>query len=242
MTVLTWPTGRYISNHVEFYLQNNNTPFESPITRTRQVLGRQGARWVCTMTLPPMPRRLWQPFDAFLEKLRGSLNTVMIYDQAQPEPLGPNLDLSSLRTTYLNTPGSPGGLTGFTNPGSPTLVTGFSGGPAGITVYGSYAARVRSVTARGFPQFTTQLLAGEYVEINGRLYKLTEDAAADGLNRATLSLNRGLVNAVTHGMAVTRTRAATPMRLSDDDQPRGSVGLGNYKSYSLSFVEDLTPQ
>lgn len=231
---MDWPTD-LVPYRWTFYLQNRTTVFRSPLTGTRQVLARQGARWIGSGAFR-FGREKAQRFEALLAKMRGAQVTANVWDFAHPEPLGPALDVSSLGVTYLTTLGSPGGRTGFLS-GSPTVRTGFAGGAAGYTVHGAHAAGDDTVVIRGFPQATTQLYAGDYVGIGGYLYMIEEDATADALNRATLQLNRELVADVASGSAVTITRPRTPMMLADDDQPARNVDVNRVYEYSVSLVE-----
>jgi hypothetical protein len=227
----------------QFYLQPNTRVFASPITRTRQTIVGQGPRWVGTGSFRFRTRRKEQRFEAMLDKLKGQANTVQVWDFGNRDgrPLGPALDLSSITAiTYLNTLGSPGGLTGFTNSGSPTLVTGFYGGAGGVTVYGNFAIGAESVVVRGFPQHTTQLYAGDQVQIGRFMYRILDDATSNGLSRATLSLNRPLVEAAAHEDEVVLVRPRTPMALLDDDQSRRSLGVNTVREYTVSLIEDLT--
>ena len=237
-----WPTD-LLPYRWEFYLQPNTRSFMSPVTRTRQVLEGQGPRWVGTGSFRFKTRRKEQRFEALLDKLKGQVNTVNVWDFAAKNglPLGPMLDLTSLSRSYFNTPGSPGGINGFLLPGSPsTPVTGFIAGAAGLTVFGAHAIGSESVEVRGFPQGTVQLYAGDGIQIGSYLYRLTEDQpTASSVNRATLSLNRPLLAAAAHGATVTTTRPRTPMRLLDDDHSRRSVDVDHVREWTVSLEEVL---
>lgn len=222
----------------EFYLQPNTHSFQSPITRTRQVLEGQGMRWIATgswrfVDLRDAGRRKAQRFEALLDKLRGQVNTVNVFDFAAcGGPLGTNLDMSSIEDTFF----SDG--TGFSDGDSPPTVTPFDGGSAGVTVWGGWDLGGRTVLVSGFPQNTTQLLAGDQVGLGGFLYRLTEDAEADGLNRAYLTLNRPLITALEHGDPVTRTRPRTPMQLLDDDQSRRGIdAVSRAREWTVTLIE-----
>lgn len=230
---MDWPTDLQ-PYRWNFYLQNRSTVFRSPLTGSRQVLTRQGARWIATGGFR-LTRDKAQRFEALLAKMRGQAFTVNLWDLARPEPRGPALDLSSIAASLWVSPG--GVLTHFASHDSPPVLTGFAGAAAGLTVYGSHAIGADTLIIRGFPQYTTQLLAGDYVGLGGYLYMLTDDATANGLNRATLSLNRGLVTAVAHRAAVTLVRPSTPMQLVDDDQPNRGSSSARVFEYSVSLVE-----
>jgi hypothetical protein len=233
---MEWPVD-LIPYRWDFYLQNRSSVFRSPITGSRQVLARQGARWVGTGAFR-FARAKAQRFEALLAQLKGQQLTANVWDFARPTPLGTALDLSSIGVTYFNTPGSPGGITKFSSGGSPTIYTGFSGGSSGLTVYGVHAVGTESVLVRGFPAGTSQLLAGDYIGIGGYLYMLTADAPlASALNRSLLSLNRGLVTAAAHRAVVTVTRPSTPMQMADDDQPRRTVDVNRVYEYTVALIE-----
>ena len=228
MNIGDWPDD-LLPYRWEFYLQPNSRSFLSPVTRTRQVRVGQGPRWVGTGSWKFDSRRKEQRFEAWLDKMQGQANTVNVWDFAHKNgrPLGPLLDLSSIGVTRFTD------LTGFTDG------TYFTGSVAGVTIFGGWAVGSEIAKVTGFPQHTTQLYAGDHVQLGDYLYRLTEDATADGMNRATLYLNRPLIQAVTHGTALTTTKPCTPMQLLDDDQTRRAVGVGAVRQYVVSFVEAL---
>lgn len=228
----------------QFYLQPNTRSSMSPITRLRQALIGQGPRYVGTGSFRFESRGLEQRFEVLMDRMRGQANTVQVWDFANKYglPLGPALDMSSITgITKLTTPGSPGGITGFSN-GSPTLITGFSGGSAGITVWSSWDIGDESIVVRGFPQYSTQLYAGDQIQVGRFLYRILDDATANGVNRATLSLNRPLVEAAEDGDPVVLVRPRTPMALLDDDQTKRSVDVNHIREYTISLVEILNPE
>ena len=63
-----------------FGLSANTAVFESPITRTQQVVQRQGSRWVAEYSLPPMNRASAPSWIAFLTSLRGARGTFRGFD------------------------------------------------------------------------------------------------------------------------------------------------------------------
>jgi hypothetical protein len=165
---------------------------------------------------------------ALLERLSGSANTIMLFDPDHIEPLGPNLDRSSLPTTQ------------FTDGTTFTDGTVFSGGSPGIKVVGDWVYGALQVLAKGFPPSTTQLLEGDLIELNGRIYGIIEDATANASGRAYLVLNRPLLRAVTNNTAVVRSRPKSPFVLTTDTQAMRQRGRGERTyTFDLSFVESL---
>lgn len=211
---------------VSFYLQPNTLLQSSPATRKRRTVRLKGTRWVCEMSIA-CAREKAQPLEALLDRLRGPSGTVALWDPDRIDPLGTNLDRGSIGDTRFTD------LTTFTDS------TIFDGGPAGIRLLSAYAVGATDIWVDGFPQSTTQLLAGDNVEIGARLYRLTADAVADSLGRAYLYLNRGLLAAAALGDLVTRTRASSPFAMVDDNQPKRASDSAGRNQFNLSFLEVL---
>ncbi len=229
----SWPDD-IIPERYEFLLQHNTTIFTSPITKSRQVLRRQGERWVMTASFL-LERRVSQRLDALLAKLRGAYDTVNVWDFARPEPLGVNTDQSTLPVTFF-TDG-----TGFAESGSPTVITGFSGGGDGVVVHTAVTPGALIFLTDGWVASTAgQLKAGDYVGVDGRLYMLTEDLDSDDLGRGYANVAPGVRAAIADGAEVTRSYVVTEMQLVDDDQAARTLdGGGNHYQYTLSMIEAL---
>lgn len=221
----TWPSD-IVPWSQDFYLQTNTTVFDAPVTHKRRTLRRQGRRWMCEMQLRAV-RADAQRADALFDRLAGPAGTVKLWDFDRERPLGPNLDRESIGDTDFDDD------TGFDDD------TDFDGGAAGILVFGTWLVGSTQVLADGFPQNTTQLLEGDYVELGGYLYRIVADAEADELGRAYLTLNRALLTEIPHLEPVVRTRAGSPFALVDDDQARKSRRVGDIDSYQISLVEVL---
>lgn len=224
---IPWPLG-LTPFRCEFYLQNNTTQFSSPITRSQQVLRRQGERWVGTAAFR-LRRSEAQLMDATLAKLKGAYNTANIWDFARPAPLnGTPPSLSALADSH------------FIDAHDFSDATWFDGGAAvGPIVYRDYSLGETIVGIYGFPQYALAFKAGDYVSLNSKLYMLTEDAVADGTGHATLYLNRGLLAALTSAMVVGYLKPSAEMRLIDDTQPNRAIAVDDLYQYTLSFVEAL---
>jgi len=73
---------------VDFRLLSNTTVFQSPLTKTIQVLERPGRLWHGSFALPPMgdpEAAIWTGFFASLRGRRGTFNS---YDPARTTPRG----------------------------------------------------------------------------------------------------------------------------------------------------------
>jgi hypothetical protein len=78
MTEYAWPETIRPSRLV-FYLQHNTLRFTSPVTRSTQVLRREGARWIAEATFDPLDRVRAGVLEGLLAALAGSANTVRIW-------------------------------------------------------------------------------------------------------------------------------------------------------------------
>lgn len=225
VSIGSWPRA-YIPQTWEFYLKPNSNTFISPITRSRQTIEGQGQMYVATGTFRILDGRPARTFEAFLDKFRGQVNYCSIPDFGDKgRALGPCTKVSTYgSTTY--------GDTSIFDDGSK-----FSSGSYELTVYGTWPLGARHVLVRGFPQSTTQVYAGDNVQLGDYLYRLTDDAEVDRMGRAHLILNRGLMGVVPHGTALITQWAQTPMRLIDDDQTRRSMQSGALREYTLTFEE-----
>lgn len=200
---VTWPTD-LVAYRCDFYLRNNTTIFESPLTRSAQRLRRLGARWICEASFH-FDRQKSQRLDAILDQLQGAYLTTTIWDFTRTAPYN----------------GDPGG--------TPRVLT-------------AYAAGTTSISISGLPVSQTRLLAGDYIELQGYLYRITADIAANGSGVGTALLNRGLVETLSGSPTsypVTLTRPRAEMRLLDDDQPRRSKHYDGLYEYSVSLTEVL---
>lgn len=104
-------------------------------------------------------------------------------------------------------------------------------------VNGTPASGVTSITVDGWTA-GSQLLAGDYFGVGGRLYQVPADATADGSGIMTLTLTPGLRAALLDNSALTLVRPTTTMMLVDDLQG-WQYAPGKVRSFVLDFVEVL---
>jgi hypothetical protein len=224
-TVETWPEDVYPESYTLIPQSHTLRP-ESPLTRTSRTVRLMGDRWIFEMALR-LNRERAQRLGGLLGRLRGPGGLVALWDLDHELPLGTNRDGSSLPRTRFSD------ATEFTDG------TRFSGG-AGIHVYRDWPLASEAVLAVGFPQHSTQLVADDNIGLGGRLYRLTRDAAADGLGKAVLYLHRPLLDAIAHGTTVVRNKPTSPFRLADDDQAaRSRTARDPHRAFNLRFVEHL---
>lgn len=111
-----------------------------------------------------------------------------------------------------------------------------------VEVNGTASAGATTLNSEGWTiSQTGALLAGDLIGIDGYLYRLSQDADANGSGIAALSLTSALRSDVggSPGSVITRTKPKVSMRLVDDSQSRRSYeGLTRVNTYTLSFVEE----
>src|SRR4051812_21244671 len=96
-SVGVWPLDFRAPHTWEFYLRPNSQIFKSPVTRTSQAIEGQGQMWVATGSWLIKDRRDAQKFEAFIDKLRGTVNYCHLPDFAdRGQVLGPCTDVSTL--------------------------------------------------------------------------------------------------------------------------------------------------
>lgn len=108
-------------------LEFNEDVFESPITKTKHVNNRPGARWEGVYTLPPMTTAQAREWTAWFASLQGSTKTFFGFDPDGRDPVG-------IADTGSDTPlVSGGGQTGST-----LLTKGWRNTGTGLLVPGDY--------------------------------------------------------------------------------------------------------
>lgn len=221
---INWPTD-ILPYRCSYYLQYNTTIFESPITRTQQVLSRGGPRWMCTVAFK-LQRDKAQRMDALLAGLKGAVEIVRVWDFARTFPTGANLDRVGIPAAKF------------------THGKKFTDGKQFITSDG--IARIFAANAGEYVLHSDQwmhdtiaLKAGDYIAIDNHTYILTQDAVADPSGNALLYIAPPLVQSVPTGVAFARTYCWVGMRLVDDTQPSRSIQSDAPYEYSLSFVEAM---
>lgn len=228
MTEYAWPTILRPSQLV-FYLQPNTARFVSPVTRTTQVLRREGARWVAEATFDPLDRTRAGVLEGLIAALAGSVNTVRIWDwrreyrSGDPRiqgdvPPGPY----SFDDETLFTDGT-GMIVGS---GNPSLSAGAMKGALEIQTQGWYPNAVA-------------LAAGDYVGLSGRLYIATETVFASGTGTATIPIAPPLRSAINVNTPLILTKPTVPMRLVSDEEGTNLTRPGRFTVIVIRLEEAL---
>lgn len=107
----------------------------------------------------------------------------------------------------------------------------------GVALNAAALRGATTLTVDGLPLSQTHLVDGDYVGINGSLYRLVADVAANGSGVGTLTLNRGLLAAAADNTAVVTLRPTCEMILADDDQASVTVDNSGLHVYTISMQE-----
>lgn len=237
MTDYTWPDD-LVPFQMTFYRQQHNVVHTSPYTRQQQVLGRSAPRLVAKMSFrgganerAGRMNSVGIRLEAFLEKVKGPQNRVLVYDFRLPNGRGVIRNFDDYAATVPETFFSDG--TGFADGG------GFVVTPVGAPATSGGAVGGTSIVMSGLWPGTTPRKAGDWIGFgDNRAYRVTDDATVDADGNAVIRFEPPLKSAVGPNSHVfTKVRAA--FRLTTDDagsNPTDVTGLG---AYEIDLVEDL---
>jgi hypothetical protein len=181
---------------VNMFMEKNVSFFQSPITKSVQLLNRAGRRWVLEIECHGN-RNYGRQMDALLD--RGL--TFGMRDFERPAP--------------------------------------YNGVITGVQLVGAHLRGNVTITVDGLPLSQTWLLAGDYIGIAGKLYRLTADVSADSGGEGTLSLNRGLLADAIDNAAVNTDAPTCEMLLKDNQQAARQVDGNRDYRYTLGFIESI---
>lgn len=109
----------------------------------------------------------------------------------------------------------------------------------GVQLVGAHLRGNTTITVDGLPISQTHLLAGDYIGIGGKLYRLTADVLADTGGEGTLLLNRGLLADAADNAAVNTDAPTCEMLLIDNQQTGRAVDGNKDYRYRLGFIESI---
>jgi hypothetical protein len=232
---ISWPTD-IIPNSLSFWLQPNAVGLESPINRARQVLARDGTRWMCELDFTNLTPIAAGRVHALIARMKGGAETVALWDFARPTPKGSAAPWpGGGTTTTWSGPTLWSGPTTWSGPTPPTA-------PALRT---DVAAGAESLPTWGWAASALVLRAGDRLGLGGRLYMVTDDAGTttDSVGRATVSIAPPLRVAALAGDAIATTSPTTTFEIAGNDAAQNRItpnGLGNHlDSLTLRFMESL---
>jgi len=228
MTAYTWPT-TLIPYSVSFYKQHHSVVFESPLTRTKQVLVRPGDRYVCSASFQ-LSRQLAGEMDALLEQIKGPQNTVYIWPFNKPEPQGDDWD--SDPAEYLTT-------VDFTDDTDFTDTTGF----IYSRDYGPFVISTNPLMLGGFAQGVEAIVPGDFLSINGTFLMVLTTSVNTGVD-GELGMSVNDTFSADYGDEPDFTNPQIEMRITSDDAGLNTRSWRNYSGlfieYNIDFVEVLT--
>lgn len=225
-----WPLD-LIPARMSYFLRWNTSETRSPFTGQRQVLKRQGERWVAEMEFEAWCDDTGR-LDALLAQLEGQIKTVALPDFRR---MGPSGDLS-LHTDWANSQSWPqhysdGSL--YTD-GTGYVVTGravevVSGGPVGDT----------QIEVDGFEPGKTPFKIGDYLSLGGHRHMLTKVTAADANGVVTVDFVPPLKVGVPAGGSLSWTAVTTAMSLVSPEDPENETHPPVVSTYRLRFEEAI---
>lgn len=226
--VETWPEGLK-PTHAEFWLRSHSATFQSPFTRTVQVLDLGVPQWIAVFRFRLHSSRAGM-LDALLARLRGPQGQVRLWDPQRVRPASGVYAGAHRGAEIAPEPFTDGNLfsdgTGFTVSGTPHIVQGAVKGAKTLRTAGWYPDR-------------TVLAAGDKLQAGDWLYMAVADVVADGNGEALVSFEPGLRVETGADAFFIVERPASRFRLLDDDQARNPGGWNQMIEYELRFIEDL---
>lgn len=215
MTILSMPDEPGF-RAVRFGLHTNTRTHTSPLTGKVQVQELQGARWVASFSLPPMPRSTARRWAAFLLRLRGHVGEFYAGD-----PLGQeSLALAKLNAEQPAAPTFDNTLITFDS----DLVT-FDAGvftSLGTPVVNGASQTGSSLVTDGWTPDVTVALTGDYIAFDTpsgkrELHMVVEDAVSDSSGNATLTIEPPLRESPADDEAIIIEKTTCVMRLAEQD-------------------------
>lgn len=111
---------------------------------------------------------------------------------------------------------------------------------AGVQTVGAHVRGNTSIAVDGLPASQTHLVDGDYLGLDGFLYRLVSDVLANGAGQGTLSLNRGLMDDLADNSALTLARPTCEMFIPSDDATSSMVDANGFHEYEIPFEEAIS--
>jgi len=222
-----------VPNQVTWHLEANTAVFVSPFTRTTQTLEMAGARWVTSLSFPPMRSATWRTYSAWLAKMRGQSGRVYF---------GPPHYTGSTAPSWTPDPSAITCDNATVKCDSTTETVDQTSESAWGTpvVYGAgQSGAVLDTT--GWVNDVTVLMAGDYISYDttyGRtLHMVVEDAVSDSAGRSSITVEPPIRNAPDDAAAVETESPTCIMALADSMSGAMSIAPFLRASVSLDMVE-----
>ena len=215
-----WPATLRPSSS-SFWLEANTAVNISPLSRTTQVLIRQGARWRSDLAFNARNKAVSGQLDGLLASLDGPGGEVWLFDFRRPFPLG------TARIPVLNT---------FTDGTIFNDGTQFTNSPhmAAAAATGDELAVIA-----GLMPSSLAFCAGDYVGIGGYLYMSCGPAYTDATGKTSIQVRPRLRSPSSVGDGVNINMPGARFRLADNGQGTNRTMPGLFSSYTISLLESL---
>lgn len=234
MTTYTWPESFRV-NSFEMRVQPNTRVFVSPFTGTAQVSDYTGERWKVMIGIAEggevnaASLALAAAMEAFIDRLRGPLGTIALWNLRRPMPLGTLRD--GVAINVVN-----GSLAAVTvQNGTPITIPTITGSPINMAAAAQGASTVQVQTYPG-----RTLLAGDHIGLpNGQNVRVMADAVADGAGVITPEINpRVRTDIAAYAGPIMWNKPTANFMLKSDGVPI-THRPGMYDSTSLDLIEAI---
>jgi hypothetical protein len=234
VTTYTWPENFRV-NSFEMRVQPNTRVFVSPFTGTAQVADYTGERWKVMIgiaeggEMSAATKALAAAMEAFIDRLRGPLNSIALYNLRRPEPLGTLRD--GVAINVVN-----GSLAAVTvQNGAAVTIPTISGSPINMTAIAQGASTGFIQTYAG-----RTLLAGDHFGLaNGQNVRQLVDTTADGAGvMAVEFFPRARADIAAYAGPIVWNKPTANFMLKSDGVPI-THRPGMYDSTSLDLIEAI---
>jgi len=232
-----WPSD-LLPSTCDFGPSRNDISQASPVSRTESVIRRGRRFWTCNLTWTAAETdmaslRLW------LEALEGSVGSVILWDFTSPWPQNPvarDYDQSLPQIAELGDITWTNGNDNFDWLAGDASVD-WIGSDLGLSG-GFLPQGTKSVPLIGLPANQPALLkAGEYIQLNRRLYILAQDLSTDVNGDGAAMLMTPTLEPLLNGMPVLFKEAGCEMRLADQDWKHTRDAGNPFHTVTATFIE-----
>lgn len=234
MPIYNWPLHKWIPASGTFRVKSIPSLSVSPYTgASRSASG--GMMWVAEQTWPAQTLYEAHEIQAFLDRLEGPVNPVLIpvWNRMGLRALIGS-EMSNSETQALAITGEPWSDGLFFDDGY-----GWSDPSWSITVSLAALVNVRSVTLSGFPDSTLVLHPGDVLKFGDNTVEVMDHVTSDTNGTALVPILPGLRRGVAAGTAVSYTLQTVLMRVDPSSVAEVRREIVNSVPFSLRFIEAI---
>jgi len=233
MTVYAWPE-TFRVNSFEMRIQPNTRVFTSPFNSTVQAVDFTGEVWKVSIGIAEggeasaAGQVLAASMEAFLDRLKGPLNQVLLWNLRRPLPLG------SIRDGGGPAQWKTSGAANVQWKTSGAVNSNWTGG--GPATYATMAQGSNQLPVCRTPG--TTILAGDMLGAGGQLFRAMDNYTTDANGQALVEVLPRARAAIPILSAITCTKPIAKFMLKSDGVPI-THRPGMYESTSLDLIESI---